>query len=261
MAREDPFELSDATLHEAFALREPAEVAAAAEPLVHRLRSGHVCDTEHRGHATPENRSPLELILEATEGFIPLWHKDVTLRWRFQERSLLPFRYPEATKTVVRALLRDALLAWGDAAPVRFSEHQEAWDFEIAVRVGDQCRPGVGCTLASAFFPDQGQHELVIYPMMFDQVRAEQVETMAHELGHVFGLRHFFALTHEGAWPAELFGEHRDISIMNYGEKSLLTNTDRADLKRLYELAWSGELTNVNGTPVRLLKPFSSLRP
>ena len=44
-----------------------------------------------------------------------------------------------------------------------------------------------GCTLASAFFPDSGQHELKIYPTMFEQSLQEQIETLAHELGHVFG--------------------------------------------------------------------------
>jgi hypothetical protein len=27
-------------------------------------------------------------------------------------------------------------------------------------------------------------------------------------------------------------------------------------LKRLYELAWSGQLTRINGTPIRFVKPF-----
>lgn len=260
MARDDPFELGDQALQSPFALRDPDNALAAAEADVHVLRTGHVCNTERRGYATPQNRSPLDLVLNAPEGIIPLWDRDVTLRWRFQERSLAPFRNPEAAKAVVRKLLRDALVAWGDACPVRFSEQLEGWDFEIAVRAGNQCGPA-GCTLARAFFPDPGQHELVIYPMMFDLEPVEQVETLAHEIGHVFGLRHFFAQVSEDAWPAEIFGRHNERSIMNYGELSTLTDADRSDLKALYQLAWTGELTNVNGTPVRLVKPFSSLRP
>ena len=43
---------------------------------------------------------------------------------------------------------------------------------------------------------------------------------------------------------------------MNYGWRSVLTETDRSDLNRLYESVWSGELTNVNGTPIRLVQPY-----
>ena len=172
---------------------------------------------------------------------------------------MLVFENPEAAKTALRQLFGEALLAWGDAAPVRFSERHDAWDFEIVVRPEDKCTIN-GCTLASAFFPDPGRHELVIYPRMFAQVRAEQIETLAHELGHVFGLRHFFADVSETAWPVEIFGEHNKFSIMNYGANSTLTDTDRSDLTRLYEQVWNGDLTSINGTPVKLMRPFSHFR-
>jgi hypothetical protein len=61
----------------------------------------------------------------------------------------------------------------------------------------------------------------------------------------------------ETAWPSEVFGTHKPFSIMNYGSQSELTDYDKADLNRLYQAAWSGELTNINGTPIRFVKPFS----
>ena len=42
---------------------------------------------------------------------------------------------------------------------------------------------------------------------MFAQNRKEQVDTFIHEIGHVFGLRHFFANISETAWPSEIFGD------------------------------------------------------
>ena len=95
------------------------------------------------------------------------------------------FRDPEAAKAAITELLGETLLAWGDATPVRFSQRDDAWDFEIAVRKRDRCDVN-GCVLASAFFPDAGQHELRIYPQMFAQSRKEKVDTLAHEVGHVF---------------------------------------------------------------------------
>lgn len=242
-------------------------VEAAAIPLeeseIHLLDPEHmiICDTEARGHATPGGLSPAEIVLDASRGFIPLWARDTTLRWRFQERSMATFRNPRAAKAAIRGLLAEALLQWGNAAPVKFTEDADLWDFEIVMMATDNCRPGGGCVLASAFFPDTGRHQLVLYPRMFTQSRKEQVDTLIHEIGHVFGLRHFFADVSETAWPSRIFGRHTKFSIMNYGELSELKDHDRNDLARLYQLAWSGSLTHVNGTPIRLVQPFSALAP
>jgi adenylylsulfate kinase-like enzyme len=46
---------------------------------------------------------------------------------------------------------------------------------------------------------------------------------------------------------------------MNYGDKSELTDADRSDLKKLYKSAWSGQLTNINGTPIKFVRPFHYL--
>lgn len=242
MSEDDPFALADGA-------------EAGSDP--HKLRNGHVCRTEKRGHALPRGRSIFEIVVDASEGVVPLWAAGVTLRYRFDRRSLARFRDPVAAKAGLRRLFGDALLAWGDAVPVRFSERASGTDFEILVRNADDCDTA-GCTLARAFFPDAGRHQLVIYPKMFTQPREEQVETLAHELGHVFGLRHFFAQLSETAWPSHLFGTHSRFSVMNYGADSKLTEADRADLKALYAQVWSGALKTVNGTPIKLFKPFSA---
>lgn len=233
--------------------------AEAEAPYVHVYCGGAVCETDDRGASTPRARSPVELVVDASNGFIPLWDRDVTLRWRFQERSLSAFRRPDAARDYLRALMGEGILLWGDAQPVRFQEVRDGWDFELVARPSAKCSDN-GCVLASAFFPDGGQHELVVYPTLFEQSREEQVETMAHEVGHIFGLRHFFAQISEGAWPSQIFGDHSPFSIMNYGPDSRMTERDREDLKSLYRLAWTGEMTEINGTPIRLVRPFSDLR-
>ena len=221
----------------------------------HVLGPGIICDTEARGRKTPGGRNLTEIVLDASNGFIPLWDQEVTLQWRFQERSLEVFENPEAAKAAIEALLGEAIVKWGDAAPVRFNKDDDAWDFEVVVRPADNCN-AAGCVLASAFFPGAGQEKLFIYPKMFEQSHKEQVDTLIHEIGHTFGLRHFFADVREAGFPSVKFGTHCPFSIMNYGEMSELTAADKSDLKRLYEKVWSGELTKINETPIRLMKPF-----
>lgn len=242
-----------------FEFRDRDDAAKLIEDDVHIYHNNAVCETDTRGHRTPDNRSPDELVVDASEGFIPLWAENVTLRWRFQEQSMAIFVNPDAAKSAIRQLFAEALLAWGDAVPVRFAERHDAWDFEIAVNPQENCTIN-GCTLARAFFPDAGRHDLLIYPTMFSQSRQEQIETLAHELGHVFGLRHFFADVSETAFPAEIFGEHDKFSIMNYGPDSKLTDNDRDDLISLYDQVWSGGLTEIGGTPIEQMRPFSFFR-
>lgn len=240
-------------LDSAFALTNRSETAT--DNQIHQVKAGVRCDTESRGHATPHGRSPLEIVVDASEGFVPLWAKETTLRWTYRDSSFDRFASPAAAKEKVKVLLGNAILAWGDAAPVKFAERDDSWDFEIVMKAADDCDSN-GCVLASAFFPDAGRHQLYVYPRMFEQEPQEQVETLIHEIGHAFGLRHFFALVSETAWPAEVFGTHKKFSIMNYGPDSKLTADDKSDLKRLYQLAWSGQLTHINGTPIKFVKPF-----
>lgn len=221
----------------------------------HHLRPGIKCGTEDKGHAMPRGRSIYEIVVDASGGFIPLWEAGVTLNWRFREASFQRFSDPAAAKAAIERLFATALIAWGDAVPVRFTKSDYLWDFEIAVEQADNCSTA-GCTLARAFFPDSGRHDLIIFPKMFKQSPEDQVEIMAHEIGHIFGLRHFFALTSEKAWPALVFGEHRPFSIMNYGDNCQLTAQDRFDLKQLYSLAWSRKMKEINGTPIRLVRPY-----
>ena len=141
------------------------EILKAQRPHVHIYGEKIKCVTDTRGYPVPENQDLTRIVVDASEGFIPLWAKRSTLRWRFQEQSMATFSNPEAAKAAVRELLGKALLAWGAAVPIKFSERKDAWDFEISVRNADDC-DARGCTLAMGFFPDAERHELLIYPKM-----------------------------------------------------------------------------------------------
>jgi len=229
-----------------------------------------VCVTDKRGAPKWERSdlvkaarnldSRIEIVVDATEGFIPLWEQNSTLRWTFNDVSMQAFTDPAGAKTAIEALFDEALHRWGVACPVRFARDDIRYDFEFVMRSKKRCSPN-GCVLASSFFPDAGQHEFVMYPTLFEQDPEEQVETFIHELGHVFGLRHFFALISETAWPAIIYGEHKKFSIMNYGDDSRLTDADKADLKKLYDNVWNRTITALNGTRIELMHPWSATVP
>ncbi len=208
-----------------------------------------ICVTDSKGHSQRDNKSLTELVVDASEGFIPLWEKNVILNWRFDKSFGSFFEDAEGAKDGIRNLLGQAIHSWKEACPVKFREVKDNWDFEISMHT-ENCN-SIGCVLASAFFPNAGQNKLYIYPTMFEQSQEEQRETLEHEIGHVFGLRHFFAKIKEAGSASELFGKESKFTIMNYGPKSKLTKDDIDDLKRLYQLVWNNELTQINGTPIR----------
>ena len=213
-----------------------------------------ICVTDSRGYAQPDNRFPTELRVDASQGFIPLWNKGVSLNWRFNKSFSYYFKKPALAKDYIRKLMGEAIIAWGEGCPIKFHEVRDNWDFEIQMHKED-C-DNTGCVLASSFFPGGGQNTLYIYPTMFKQSRKEQKETIEHEMGHVFGLLHFFANISEKQWKSELFGSNSPFTIMNYGPKSRLTARDVKDLKKLYQLVWSGALTEINGTPIKTFDSY-----
>lgn len=215
------------------------------------------CITEFRFPTRPAPAPPTgiqpEIVVDLQLDKVPLWAKGTTLNWRFDNRAIARHGNPEALQRKVRKLFSEAVDAWGET-PILFQENSKDWDFEIAVLKRRDCDDD-GCTLASAFFPDSERQRMLCYPSMFDYDRAEQVSTLVHELGHVFGLRHYFADSdeEEKKFPSLIFGRHSSFTVMNYGARSQLTRADRKDLMRLYRAAWSANPEEAIGKQVRLV--------
>ena len=216
-------------------------------------RCGIRCATER-----PQVGPVPEIVVDVTEGKVPLWARGTTLHWRFNDESFERYGDASATKRKVDGLMRDAIDAWGKNSPVKFRKSEKAWDFDIYMRVRRNCDDD-SCVLASAFFPSSRRQRVVMYPSMFDQEHEGpdgQLATMVHEIGHIFGLRHYFAQKdkYERKFPSLVYGTHSPHTIMNYGEESVLTEADRKDLRRLYEAAWSASPADSVGKEVRLVQ-------
>jgi hypothetical protein len=62
------------------ALNGADDLTRSTGPLVHQLKKGIICATERRA----QRRSPFQIVVDATEGFIPLWDENLVLRWKFK---------------------------------------------------------------------------------------------------------------------------------------------------------------------------------
>jgi len=220
-----------------------------------------VCLTEIHGPDSGPDR-----IVVGLGDRIPLWTPNSTLYWKFDDRSMHRFKYPDQAKNHFRELINGAMSMWGDAAPVKFSEAEPGSpltdiDFFYGLTSGNDCNPNGGCVMASAFFPSQNIERLWIFPKLLETPMEYQFEVMAHELGHIFGLRHYFAQEKETQFPAVIFGEHSKFSIMNYGSDAVLTETDRRDLVLFYKGVWNRQITHIGDMPIDLVIPRSAISP
>ena len=68
-----------ATQTNPFQLRNPKDTLLMTKSQVHIFGNGVICDTDTRGYAPPKNQDPGALVIDVSEGFIPLWARDSTL--------------------------------------------------------------------------------------------------------------------------------------------------------------------------------------
>ena len=231
------------------------DYSAYLDESVHVLGSCQVCSTERRARTREEIET--SLLIEPTSGKLHFWAENQILHWRFGESTFMRYKKPELIKDMVRSIFFKAIAAWGDSAPIRFKEENDAYDFEIHLMPNDDIQGG-SYTAARSFFPDSGQHRIRLFPAFFEKIpdEKERVDTLIHELGHIFGLRHFMAFENGPVYSGAVYGTNNPLTIMNYGALSELTTQDKSDLSSLYKEVWSGRLTNVNRTPVELVRPW-----
>lgn len=95
-------------------------------------------------------------------------------------------------------------------------------------------------TLAQAFFPNEVNQDVIVYSYAFEaEPNGYPMQSVfLHELGHVLGLRHEFALdpqTFEGAGAVRIFSSDAN-SVMSYQAPPTMQESDREGTKAFYEL-------------------------
>ena len=104
--------------------------------------------------------------------------------------------------------------------------------------------PKLQRVLASAFFPNNVEDVLVYdFTLVSQTWRPRLRNTFLHEIGHIIGLRHEFAIKPdrfgngpETEFPAKLFGSENPNSVMSYEDVNEIQDTDREDVVKFYKL-------------------------
>jgi hypothetical protein len=167
------------------------------------------------------------------ESEVPRWEPGSVVRWAAWQRG---YDSP-ADATHAAAHLKQAAEAWNKAdVGVNFEFVSLAKDANFVLSHGGD----KGNVLASAYFPNQkGLNFLQVYSLAFrPDLRKGLWKVFTHELGHVLGLRHEFAMDPERfEGNAVKVGEDNPLSVMNYRkELPELQQSDIDATQRFYRL-------------------------
>ncbi|KAJ6024639.1 hypothetical protein N7540_005436 [Penicillium herquei] len=169
-----------------------------------------VCITQE---SVPRNlKSDPAAIMVGLESEIPRWEPGSVVKWTAWQGG---YDAP-ADATHAAAHLKQAAEAWNKAdVGVNFEFVPLAKDANFVLSHGGD----KGSVLASAYFPNgKGLNFVYVYSLAFrPDLRKGLSKVLTHELGHVLGLRHEFAMDpkhFEG--NAVQIGEANSLSVMNY---------------------------------------------
>jgi hypothetical protein len=179
-------------------------------------------------------QSPITSINIGLGNLIPRWKPGetgpVVVKW-----AALKTGYPsEAHARYATYSLAQAANEWNrKEVGVAFEWVTKIEDAAFVLEYGGQ----KGTVLAEAFFPNKDPlSSLFVYKGSFAEATLPYLRNIfLHELGHVLGLRHEFALEKEKLWAAVRFGRVNPASVMSYNFPPNIHQFDVEDTKKFYE--------------------------
>jgi hypothetical protein len=161
---------------------------------------------------------------------IPRWNKDATVNW-----AAVKTGYPSDDHARYAAYtLAQAASDWNiRRVGVTFKWVSDIEQATFVLEYGGF----KGGVLAEAFFPnDKPLSGLFVYKSALQPSNLNYLRNiLQHELGHVLGLRHEFALKKERTLKAVRFGTINPLSVMSYTFPPNIQPSDEKDTRDFYE--------------------------
>lgn len=186
---------------------------------------------------------------------VPRWDVKVDggriLRYFVQTES-----FPDPSQAQIAAKeFKDATESWNELElGVTISETTEAVNanFDLVYKANPNYG-GEKNTLAKAFFPHETNQDVIVFKKAFDHTSIMK-NVFQHEIGHILGLRHEFAITGDATkeikpekHAAVQYLSNNYNSIMSYCFPPKMQDSDRDQTIQFYQLP-NGFM--VNGSPV-----------
>ncbi|KAI1805159.1 Metalloprotease [Daldinia bambusicola] len=122
-------------------------------------------------------------------------------------------------------------------------------NFDLVYRVNGRADQGL---YAVAFFPHERHSDVVVTDFALSaKERGTLKNVFLHEIGHILGLRHEFALDKEGE-GAVRFMEENPVSVMSYTSPPIMQESDRVGVKEFYKLERG---LKIGGSPIVDFQP------
>lgn len=138
--------------------------------------------------------------------------------------------------------LVEAIHMWGDfGVTFRRVERNAGAHFRVAYR--DSPLYGSKPTFATSFLPNYtaDRRTLYVYAFAFAEPQIQHLANiLAHEIGHILGFRHEFAMEEEQSRRSVTLGSRNPNSIMSYypdASQFKVTHQDREEMKSSYALS------------------------
>lgn len=204
---------------------------------------------------TQQTATLKNLMVGYAQGTIVLWKNNSTINWTARKDG-----YPSYDDALFAAQgVYAATQEWNKALDNRVTFKYVASFDDACFQVqygGDN-----GDVAASAFFPDEHRralNDVFIYKRQYESdLRPYVTNTMAHELGHVLGLRHEHAHEGIGKWiPPEdtkggveaiIYGSRNPKSVMAYYLAQEIQPSDIHDITDAYDRLTDGLIIEGKG--------------